>query len=129
MNYRKLGKTGLMVSEIGFGGEWLERHDEAESVELVRGILLLQLVEEAADDVVTARCLAAAEDDAQVDGLVGLCLVRRHKLHEGHTVGVGELGTNLVLVAHTLRRFALAQFYIPSQSEGQLGLIGSPSLL
>ena len=36
MQYRKLGKTGLMVSEIGFGGEWLERHDETESVELLR---------------------------------------------------------------------------------------------
>ena len=36
MNYRTLGKTGLKVSEIGFGGEWLERHDEEESVELVR---------------------------------------------------------------------------------------------
>ncbi len=36
MNKRRLGKTGLMVSEVGFGGEWLERHDEAESVELVR---------------------------------------------------------------------------------------------
>lgn len=23
MNYRRLGKTGLMVSEIGFGGEWI----------------------------------------------------------------------------------------------------------
>lgn len=36
MNYRRLGKTGLMVSEVGFGGEWLERHDEAHSIELVR---------------------------------------------------------------------------------------------
>ena len=36
MIYRKLGKTGLEVSEIGFGGEWLEQHDEDESVELMR---------------------------------------------------------------------------------------------
>ncbi len=36
MNKRLLGKTGLLVSEIGFGGEWLERHPEDESVELMR---------------------------------------------------------------------------------------------
>ena len=36
MRYNRLGKTGLMVSEIGFGGEWLSRHETDESVELIR---------------------------------------------------------------------------------------------
>ena len=35
MKLRKLGKTGLQVSEIGFGGEWLERHSREEGVELI----------------------------------------------------------------------------------------------
>ena len=34
MQYRPLGNTGLMVSEIGVGGEWLERHN-AEEVKAV----------------------------------------------------------------------------------------------
>ena len=33
---RRLGKTELMVSEVGFGGEWLERHSNEESVELIK---------------------------------------------------------------------------------------------
>lgn len=36
MNKRRLGKTELAVSEIGFGGEWLERHPEEESIELIK---------------------------------------------------------------------------------------------
>lgn len=36
MRYRKLGNTGLEVSEIGFGAEWMERHNEAEVAEVIR---------------------------------------------------------------------------------------------
>ena len=36
MQYRRLGRTGLMVSEIGLGGEWLERHNAEECKAVIR---------------------------------------------------------------------------------------------
>lgn len=35
MRYRDLGNTGLKVSEIGLGGEWLERHNTQEVKEVI----------------------------------------------------------------------------------------------
>ena len=36
MIYRRLGKTDLMVSEVGFGSEWMERHNLEDTIRVVK---------------------------------------------------------------------------------------------
>ena len=36
MRYRELGRTGLQVSEIGLGAEWLERHNQEEVIAVIQ---------------------------------------------------------------------------------------------
>ena len=47
MNYRRLGRTGLKVSEIGFGGEWLDRMsaEEARAITLRAAELGVNIVD------------------------------------------------------------------------------------
>ena len=39
MEYRELGKTGLKVSRLGFGGLPLQRVDEEETKKIVKSLL------------------------------------------------------------------------------------------
>ena len=77
MRYRKLGKTGLMVSEIGFGGEWLERHEEEDSVALVKyahslGVNIIDcwMPDPKSRDII-GRAIAEDRDGWYVQGHVG----------------------------------------------------------
>lgn len=47
MNYRRLGRTGLRVSEVGFGGEWLDRMsaEEARAITLRAAELGVNIVD------------------------------------------------------------------------------------
>ena len=77
MRYRELGRTGLKVSEIGFGGEWLERHDEAHSVELLRyahekGINIVDCwMPDPKSRTIIGRAMEGCRDSWHVQGHVG----------------------------------------------------------
>jgi len=77
MNMRRLGKTGLMVSEIGFGGEWLERHEMDESVRLVqyaqqKGINIIDcwMADPKSRDII-GRAIAGSREKWIVQGHIG----------------------------------------------------------
>ncbi|MBQ6594362.1 MAG: aldo/keto reductase [Clostridia bacterium] len=77
MRLRRLGRTGLMVSEVGFGGEWLERHTEEESVALVRyahglGVNIIDcwMPDPKSRDII-GRAIAEDRDGWYVQGHVG----------------------------------------------------------
>ena len=77
MQYRKLGKTGLMVSEVGFGGEWLERHDVEHSVDLIRyahekGINIIDcwMADPKSRDII-GKAIAPCRDEWFVQGHIG----------------------------------------------------------
>lgn len=77
MNYRRLGRTGLMVSEVGFGGEWLERHPEEDSVALIRharakGVNIIDcwMPDPKSRDII-GRAIADCRDEWFVQGHIG----------------------------------------------------------
>ena len=77
MRYRNLGNTGLKVSEVGFGGEWLERHEESESVELLRyahekGINIVDcwMPDPKSRDII-GKAMAGCRDTWYVQGHIG----------------------------------------------------------
>ena len=77
MRYRRLGKTGLKVSEVGFGGEWLERHPDEESVALIRyahslGINIIDcwMPDPKSRDII-GKAIADCRDEWFVQGHIG----------------------------------------------------------
>ncbi|MBR0407236.1 MAG: aldo/keto reductase [Clostridia bacterium] len=77
MNYRTLGKTNLKVSEIGFGGEWLERHPEEESIRLIqhaheKGINIIDcwMPDPKSRDII-GKAIADCRDEWFVQGHIG----------------------------------------------------------
>ena len=77
MQSRTLGKTGLKVSEIGFGGEWLERHEEEHSIELLKyahskGINIVDcwMPDPKSRDII-GKAMAGCRDSWYVQGHIG----------------------------------------------------------
>lgn len=77
MRKRRLGKTSLMVSEVGFGGEWLERHEEQEAIEVVRyahekGINIIDcwMADPKSRDII-GKAIADVRDEWYVQGHIG----------------------------------------------------------
>ena len=80
MKTRRLGKTNLMVSEIGFGGEWLERHPEEEGIELIhyahaQGINILDCwMPDAKSRDIIGKGIKANRGDWYIQGHIGSTL-------------------------------------------------------
>ena len=77
MKLRRLGKTNLMISEVGFGGEWLERHPEEHSVQLIRhahekGINIIDcwMPDPKSRDII-GKAIADCRDEWIVQGHIG----------------------------------------------------------
>ena len=77
MNTRRLGKTNLQVSEVGFGGEWLERHPEEDGVELIRyahskGINIIDcwMPDPKSRDII-GKAISGCRDEWYVQGHIG----------------------------------------------------------
>ena len=93
------------------------------TVEAVFGVELLHFVKQTRDYVVSARSLAAAEDYAHVDGL--LCgLLCGNKLHEGHSVCVGEKFFDFLLIVNALCGSAFLYLHCTLECFRQFRLIG-----
>ena len=77
MKTRRLGKTGLQVSEVGFGGEWLERHSEEEGTALIeyasaQGINILDcwMSDPKSRDII-GKGIAKSRDKWYIQGHIG----------------------------------------------------------